>query len=248
MRRQITYRPSQPGCLYRLLRAASICLGLVALAMFSGYVAMYLAMEEDRVPIPRTVGLDSVAASALIREAGLVPHVVGEEFSATIPKGHVTSQRPSRGTRLKVGSEVRLFVSRGSDQLEAPELAGVVLPQARRILAESGLTLGPITQIHSDAHARETVMAQDPPAGAPAVRGAIVRLLVSLGPLEELVTMPDLRGREMVVALNLLKELQVETRIGFAQAASREGHVIAQDPAPGVQVRIGTPVQITVGE
>ena len=232
----------------RLLKGAAICMSLLALGLISAFVAMQVVMEKDRVEVPDVVALDSIAASALIREAGLSPRVVAEEFSQRIPKGHVTSQRPSRGTRAQLGSEVRLFLSRGTDQLEVPSVAGNSLPQAQRILAEAGLTRGGVMRIPSDVHPREAVIAQEPPAGATATRGATVRLLQSLGPWEEIVTMPDLRGREMVTALNLLKELQVEARMSFVQAVSRQGTVVAQDPPPGAKVKVGGQVQITIGE
>ncbi len=238
----------RPGWLYRLLRAAAVCVGLLALATLSGYVAMLRFMEEDRMEVPRVLALDSVAAEALIKEAGLTPRVVAEEFSATIPKGHVAAQRPSRGTRLKLGSEVRLILSRGSDQLAAPDVTRLTPAHAKRVLAEAGLVVGPVISIHSDAHTRETIIAQDPRAGAPVIRGATVRLLQSLGPLEDVVVVPDVRGRELVVAVNLLKELQLEALTSFRQAISRRGHVIAQDPPPGAQVKVGGQVQITVGE
>jgi serine/threonine-protein kinase len=236
------------SCLYRLVRAVAVCLGLLALATLSGYVAMLWMLEENRMAVPRVVGLESVAAEALIKEAGLTPRIVAEEFSAAIPKGHVTNQRPSRGTRAKIGSEVRLILSRGSDRLEAPNLAGLAPAQAQRILAETGLVLGPVTAIHSDAHARETIIAQHPAAGTSVTRGATVRLLQSLGPLEDIVVVPDLYGREMVVALNLLKELQLEARMSFQQAVSSDGYVVAQDPPAGAQVKVGGQVQITIGE
>jgi beta-lactam-binding protein with PASTA domain len=246
----------KPGCppstLYRfilgLVKLTAILSGLLALGIVSAYVAMELVMERDRVEVPRVVGVDSVAAGQLIREVGLTPRVVAEEFSDKIPKGRVTTQRPSGGTRAKGGSEVRLFLSRGTDQLEVPTLTGITLAQAQRSLAEVGLALGPVTTIHSDVHARETIIAQDPPAGASAIRGATVRLLESLGPWEETVTMPDLRGRETVTAINLLRELQVEVRVSFEKRVSKEGQVIAQDPPPGAQVKVGGQVLITVGD
>jgi beta-lactam-binding protein with PASTA domain len=242
----------EPSRLYRftvsLARTAAILAGLFALGLVSAYVAMQLVMEKDRVEVPPVVGVDSIAAGQLIREAGLTPRIAAEEFSDKVPKGHVATQRPRGGTRAKIGSEVRLFLSRGTDQLEIPNVAGGTLPQAQRSLAEAGLTLGKVTAIHSDAHARETIIAQDPPAGAPAIRGATVRLLQSLGPWEEVVTMPDLRGREMVTAVNLLRELQVEARVSFESSVSRQGQVIAQDPPPGARVKVGGQVRITVGD
>lgn len=60
--------------------------------------------------------------------------------------------------------------------------------------------------------------------------------------------MPDLLGREFVTAMNLLKELQLEARVSFERAASREGHVVAQVPPPGGKTKVGSQVQITVGE
>ncbi len=233
---------------YRLLKAAAILTSFTALGLVSFAVAMYLSMEPDKVEVPNVVGLDSVAAGALLREAGLTPHVAAEEFSSTIPKGHITQQRPPRGMRVKADSEVRLFVSRGTDRLAVPNVAGMDLSQAKQVLAEAGLTLGPITEIHSEVHARGLVIAQDPPEGAMAIRGETVHLLESVGPWEDMVTVPDLLGRETVTALNLLKELQLEVRMGFERAPSREGRVIAQDPPPGGQVKVGGQVRIVVGE
>ncbi|MFI5340303.1 MAG: PASTA domain-containing protein [Candidatus Methylomirabilales bacterium] len=233
---------------FRLVKVAAILTGLFAVWLTSAHIAMQLAMERDRVEVPRVVGVDSVAAGQLIREVGLTPQVVAEEFSDKIPKGRVTTQRPIGSTRAKNGSVVRLFLSRGTDQLEVPNLAGITLVQAQRSLAEAGLALGPVTAIHSDAHARETIIAQDPPAGASATRGATMRLLQSLGPWEEMVTMPDLRGREMVTAINLLREIQVAARVSFERSVSREGQVVAQDPPPGAQVKVGGQVMITVGD
>ena len=235
------------GFAFRLLKVTAILTGLLALGLISAYVAMELAMERDRVDVPRVVGVESIAAGQLIQEAGLTPRVVGEEFSDKIPKGRVTSQRPSGGTRAKNGSEVRLFLSRGTDQLEIPNVTGITLAQAQRTLAEAGLAVGTVTAIHSDVHGREIIIAQDPPALTSAIRGASIRLLESLGPREEMVTMPDVRGREMVTAINLLRELQVEVRVSFEQSVSTGGHVIAQDPSPGVQVKVGSQVMINVG-
>jgi len=232
----------------RLLRATAILAGLLALGVLSGYVAMHLSMEPDRVEVPRLVGVESLAAGELLKEVGLVPRVIAEEFSSQIGKGRVASQRPARGTRVKIGSEVRLILSRGSDQLSVPDVRGQELVQAQRALTEAGLTVGPILRIHSDVHPHETVMGQEPAPGAPAVRGDRVVLLQSHGPLDSLVTLPDLRGREIVTALNLLKELQVEARVSFQQQASREGLVVDQDPPPGGTVRVGGQVQLTVGE
>jgi len=232
----------------RVVKALAIPAGLLALGLVSAYVAMDVVLEKNRVEVPRAVGLESVAASALIKEAGLTPRVVAEEFSEKIPKGHVARQRPGRGARVEPGSEVRLFLSRGTDRVEVPDLAGVGLPQALRSLAEAGLAVGRVTKVHSDLHPRESVISQDPSPGASVVRGAAVALLQSVGPWEAMLTMPDLIDRDTVTAVNLLRELQLEAQLSFETTISGKNRVVTQEPSPGTPVRVGDRVLLTIGE
>lgn len=236
------------GLLYRLVRALAILTGLVALGLVSAFVAMQWSLEPDRVEVVRVVGLESIAASQLLKEAGLAPKVVAEEFHSRIAKGGVISQQPPAGTRAKLGTEVRLIVSRGTDRITVPDVAGRTLPQAQRMLVEAGLSPGTVSQTHSDGYPRDQVIGQDPQPGADLIRGTTVHLLLSLGPYEGSLAMPDLLGRDVVSATNLLKELQVEAVLLFEQAPSREGKVVAQDPPPGERLAVGGKVRITVGE
>lgn len=237
-----------PGWWYRLVRGVALLVALVALGLLSAYVAMRWSLEPNRVEVARVVGLESVAASELLKESGLVPRVVAEDFHARIPKGHVVSQRPPGGTRAKAGAEVRLIVSRGTDQISVPNVAGQTVPQAQRTLSESGLSTGLVTRIRSDAHPRDQVIAQEPAPGIQVVRGTAVHLLQSLGPHEGTMAMPDLRGREMVSAVNLLKDLQLEAVVVFQAAPARQGRVVDQEPGPGERVSVGTKVRIGVAE
>jgi serine/threonine-protein kinase len=234
--------------LYRLVRGLGIFFGIVALGLVSAYVAMLWSLEPDRVEVARVVGVESVAASEILKEGGLTPRVVAEDFHPRIPKGHVVSQKPPGGTRAKAGSEVRLIVSRGTDQITVPDVAGQTLPQAQRTLSESGLSTGSVSRTHSEAHARTQIIAQDPPPGVQAVRGTPIHLLQSLGPYEGVVTMPDVLGREHVSAVNLLNDLQLEVVVIFREATARQGRVVGQEPAAGERIPVGAKVRVTVAE
>lgn len=143
---------------------------------------MQLALEKGRVAVPAVRDLDAVAAANLLREAGLQPRVIAEEYIRDVPKGLVAVQRPRAGARIRSGGEVQLVVSRGSEELSLPDVAGLPLVRAQRVLAEAGLAVGQVLEVHADDHPPGVVIAQDPPAGAPATRGTAVNLLVSLGP------------------------------------------------------------------
>ncbi|MBI2081569.1 MAG: PASTA domain-containing protein, partial [candidate division NC10 bacterium] len=124
------------------LKAAGALLGMAGLAILAGYVAMNLALEKDKVQVPNTMGMDLKEAAALVREVGLQPRMVAEEYSRTIPRGGVITQTPPGGVRVRKNKEVRLTVSRGSDEILAPSVTGGPLTRAQRTLAEHGMTVG----------------------------------------------------------------------------------------------------------
>ncbi len=168
-----------------LLTGARATLFLLVVALCSAYITMWLAMDRDMVQLPRLIGIDATAATQLLREQRLQPKVSGREFNEQVAKDAVVSQRPASGSWVKKNSEVRLIVSKGSDAVALASLAGLPLPDARRILLQHGLTLGRVAEVYSLEGEKGRVIAQDPEAGVAIRRGGAVALLVSLGQREE---------------------------------------------------------------
>ncbi|MCI0372838.1 MAG: PASTA domain-containing protein, partial [candidate division NC10 bacterium] len=136
---------------------------------------------------------------------GLQPRMAGEEYHGAFPKGAVVRQSPSGGSRGRRNVEVRLTISKGSDETLAPDLAGQPLPQAQRLLAEQGLLLGPTAKVHTSLPTG-VVIAQNPPAGFPTRRGSAVSVLVSLGEEDRFYVMPNVVGQGEEEAVAILKE------------------------------------------
>lgn len=222
--------------------------GLLALAAASGGVAYYLARDRGQVEVPRAIDLQSATAGALLRELGLQPRFIGEEYSRQVAQGRVLSQRPSPGTRVRPLTEVRLIVSRGTDLLALPNLTGVSLQRAQRLLAEHELAVGRVTSIHSEDHPLGLVIAQEPAPGAPSRRATSVSLLVSLGPHESALTMPDLQGLTLGAALVQLQDLGIEARVTYERATQGRGLVLSHQPGPGIRVKPGEVVSLIVGQ
>lgn len=172
--------------LLRLLVKGFIgALFLTAVALATGSITMWLATEKDKLQLPRVIGVDSTAAIELLREQGFQPKVSGKEYSEGIPKDAILSQRPASGSWVQKNSEIRLVVSRGSDAVALPSLAGLTLPAAQRVLQEHGLTVGRVARVHSSEYPKGEVIAQDPEPGGLTRRGSPIALLLSNGPLEE---------------------------------------------------------------
>lgn len=181
-----------------LVKGLATALFLTTVAVATGYITMWLMTDKDTVRLPRVIGMDSAAATLLLREQGLQPRVSGREYSEGVPKDAVLSQRPASGSWVRKNSEVRFVVSYGSDAVALPNLTGLPLPQAQQLLQASGVTLGRVAQVHSSEHPKGEVIAQDPEAGALIRRGSPVALLLSLGQLEEaapILTPPSFNDR-----------------------------------------------------
>lgn len=68
--------------LLRLLgKGLSAALILTAVAVVSGAITVWLAAENDKVQLPRVIGMDSTAALELLRAHGLQPKVSGRSIT-----------------------------------------------------------------------------------------------------------------------------------------------------------------------
>lgn len=174
--------------LFRLLaKGLTAALVLIAVAVVSGAITVWLMTDKDKVQLPRVIGMDSTAAMELLREQGLQPKVSGREHNEEVPQDAVLFQRPASGSWVRKNSEVRLVVSQGSDAVALPNLSGLALPQAEQLLQRYGFTLGRVARVHSFERQSGEIIAQDPEAGAVIRRGSSVAVLLSLGQFD---TMP----------------------------------------------------------
>lgn len=223
-------------------------LGLFTLlAVVSGYLTMQLVKEKGRVEVPDLQGLAAATAIERLRELGFQPRIVREEPSEKIPKGAVIVQKPVPGSKLRKGSEIRLVVSRGSDQVVVPDLAGLDVTQASQALIELGLTVGRTAKVHSDGYPENQVIAQDPQPGSLLSLGSPVDLLVSLGPEPASYIMPDLTGKDEASARGILKALDLEAVVSYEEESGQEGLVLRQEPSPGSRIKAREQVKLVVG-
>ena len=88
-----------------------------------------------------------------------------------------------------------VFVGR---EVMVPDLAGLLVDEARATLNRSELYLETAAERYDDRVLKGRVQSQDPPAGATITKNRKVRVTVSLGPLE--IAIPDLKGQTLRTA------------------------------------------------
>ena len=230
-----------------IAKIGGVGLGLILLSILSGYVAMNLALEQGKIEVPVVIGLELKEAARQLREVGLQPRMAAEEYHGNFPKGTVIRQRPAGGSRIRRNTEVRLTISRGTDETLAPDLVGGPLTRAQRTLAEQGMLLGKIAKVHTSFPVGE-VIAQDPPAGFPARRGEAVNLLVSLGEEERFYLLPNVVGQKLAEAITVLKGMGLDPKVTYESFPDLVGRVVLQDPSFGTRIKEKEQVTLVVGK
>jgi beta-lactam-binding protein with PASTA domain len=130
--------------------------------------------------LPRVIELPEPRARQQLTELGFRPRVEGERPSEVHPVGTVIWQDPPPGTILQPNSVVQLVLSTGPALVAVPDVIGLSVPVASKILAAAGVRVG---AVDSSPAGQEpgVVLATRPAAGVGRPRGAAVALVVSRG-------------------------------------------------------------------
>jgi beta-lactam-binding protein with PASTA domain len=165
----------------RLLRDG----GLVVLTFVVGYAISALWVSPSSVlgddhPIPRVLGLPESEARVKLTELGFRARLDGERTSPAIPRGAVIWQDPPPGMVLTPNTTVQLVLSSGPAPVTVPDVIGLALSSAEKIIDAAGVKVGTIDTVHA-ASELGVVIATRPAPGNGRPRGTPVNLVVSGG-------------------------------------------------------------------
>ena len=232
----------------RFLKGLGIFLALVSVGVISAVAVIALLLRQEEVRVPDLAGQDLVVTIETLNQLGLQLKIERREPHPSLSRDRIVSQVPSPGSALRKGRPVRVVVSAGPSELQAPHLSGEHYRKAEVMIRAAGFQAASVTRVWSDDVQRDTVFAQDPPAGTSLEKGARISILVSSGKKKQVYVMPRLidRGPEEAVRTTDRMGLQhrVITRTAGEPASPRQ--VIAQKPAAGHPVTADDVVEIIV--
>jgi beta-lactam-binding protein with PASTA domain len=160
-------------------------LALVALTAVLGYVITMVWMGPGTAStsdhsVPRVLQLPVDKARAELTKLGFRIRMEAQRPSPDVARGAVLWQDPPPETILPPGATVQLTVSDGPAPVTVPDVVGLSLPYAERILAAAGIKVGSVDTVRAEPEPG-VVMAVRPPPGNGRPRGSSVDLLVSGG-------------------------------------------------------------------
>ncbi len=161
--------------------SASVPAGLVAgtrpaagTAIGAGQqVEVTVSIGRPQVEVPRVRGEALDSAVAELRQAGFKTSAV-QVFDSFTPAGQVVATSPPAGLEATWGSTVRVYVSKGPDLVEVPDVRNLSKAKAEEALRARGL------RWHYSFGFGGVVSDQDPQPGSSVPRGTVVGLSVGL--------------------------------------------------------------------
>ncbi|MDI3543399.1 MAG: hypothetical protein PWP57_1004 [Candidatus Atribacteria bacterium] len=204
--------------------------------------------SSTSVSVPDVRQMSLEVAQNLIESSGLKLERVVEVTHDTIPAGYIVSQNPPPESKVTKGSLVSLLVSKGKGEMEeavlitVPDVVGLRLEEAKRLLAQSNLTVGNVEEVVVEGRDAGIVVSQSPLPGEGVEAGEKINLQVtkleeteglkelhlrfvlpsSRTPIEVKVVVTDELGERIVYE----KEHQGEEIVELTTSTKGEGRVV----------------------
>ena len=247
----------EPKPFYR----SKIFILLMAFVLMMGFgVGIFAAFgkvigNEETVTVPEVKGKQLALARQILEDNKLRVNVA-ETYDANVPAGQVVSQDPDFGKVVKSDRLVTIYVSKGGESMDMPDLAGLAKSAAIERLQKLGLNLGSVYEKDSSSEPG-IVLSHDPATGTKINRGQVVDLIVSRGETEKRVEevhvtkkvtrVPNVENASLEVAKSGIEGRGLSVGSVTTQESSQvEGTVISQYPSPDSEVELGTTVDLVI--
>ncbi|HSL57435.1 MAG TPA: PASTA domain-containing protein, partial [Acidimicrobiales bacterium] len=207
-------------------------------------VTIFVSSGTESFPMPSLEGFLESDARAALAQANLTVGNVTREISDEYGLDEIIRTVPAAGEPVAPGTAVDLVVSEGPESVTVPDVSGQTPEEALVTLQDLGFRVAEASQPSSSVPAGG-VIGTDPPADAEVEAGSTVTILVSTGPQQAMV--PNVVNQTQATAEATITSAGFTPQVQFAASNSvPEGSVIDQDPDPGTQQSVGSPVAILV--
>ena len=201
------------------------------------------APARPSLTAPNLEGMSVNAARERWRAKGIQIIEDGEREDTGAAPGTIVQQRPPPGETL-ASREIRVTVAKAAETVAVPNVVGMSLEEARGAVRAAGFELSEPTEEEREDIPPGQVLAQQPGADEEVTSGSIVRLTVAKA---KTVEVPEVTGSYLSKARKLIEESGLTVgKVRRVEHPERgQGYVLKQDPEPGTDVALGTPIDLT---
>lgn len=231
-------------------KGLSIFLALILLfALSLGGTILYSNLTNPKeVLLPNLIGINKDDAKQTTDELGLVLEISSEEYNSEYAEGFIISQDPlySDKYNVKMGSSVKVVVSKGIEEAIVPSVVGKSKEEAVKLIEAAKLKYEIIEEESKKIEAGY-VVSQEIEANAKVFAGDTVAIHVSKGVKK--LSVSSVIGKSENDAKNTLTSLGLTVEITYDEDTSKEnGIVLKQSIDAGKEVEEGTKIILTVNK
>lgn len=231
-------------------------LSLIFLMGITTLIVFFVAIRgEEQVLVPDVVGKDISVAILELQAKELNTRVQLRYSNSADEKNVVLEQKPGPGAIVKAGKKIELVISRGVIINRVEDYVGQTIDDVKMHLQTLFTsTTRPLVSVKEpplykyDSSPVGTILEQEPPAGTDIVNPVELVFVVSQGPENAKVTVPDVTG---LTVENLLLQMQ-KSKLIFTfstrepQSGEKQGSVVSQTPAAGAVVNAYSTLECTL--
>ena len=163
-------------------------LNYVLMGLFAGILvlivnAIFVSYFESipKIEVPAIYGNPVAAATAKLQAAGFRYKIAGYVSDDTVSPNSIVSTIPEPGRVVKKQRIIKLFVSKGGEDMLVPDLVERSLPSMQQSLTDKGFKVTVTEHTFSNKFPYGQVISQEPAPGLPAKKGDEIKVVVSNG-------------------------------------------------------------------
>ncbi len=157
----------------------SVFLGLIISIVQTLYSNYFNSIPK--VEIPNITGLPIEKANHELEKLGLKPRVIGQVMDNSVSENCVVSTLPEHGRVVKKYRLIKIYVSKGSEQLTVPALVESNINQIESIIKEKGFNLKVADRVYNSDYPPNIIISQEPAPHTPARKDSTISVVVSKG-------------------------------------------------------------------
>ncbi len=194
--------------------------------------------------MPKLIGKNYYEARAEYTDIILV---ASEEFNSEYEAGIIVEQEKAEGRIVKIGDAVRVVVSKGTRMVTVPDVVNYHYNSAYAALTGEDLNVLRI-EIESDDVAAGYVVKSSPTAYSSVEEGSTVKVYVSIGPSTEDTVVPDLAGKTVTEAEDMLRQAYLEPKLQYIESSEPADTVVSQNIVAGDVVTRNTVINVYISD
>jgi beta-lactam-binding protein with PASTA domain len=225
----------------------SVVLGSFLLGFGAFYYIMPIVVRHSRtIEVPYLKNMSLTKAKSFLTNLDLQYVIIDSVNSIEVAKGFIVSSDPPAKEEVKVGSVIKLVISKGPRKVRLPNIVGLSRKEALDSLDAYGIT----NRVFINYPVQEKRLDKRVVKTKPAIEDSIPEgsiLTIYLGTIKRKVfLMPNLNGMRLDEARAEIAKYGL-TLGEVKRAAGEPDVVIQQSPSPGIEVTFGDYVKLVVG-